>query len=265
MRTFSIVAAGLVFVVSLVVWAWLSGMGAGIGVTPPSATPQLIAYALPATGVGAGASLSLLVLMIGFGVFKPAPAPATNETGDPPAEEKAGETIGDVRPRLRPQADRAALLLGVAIAGIVILLLVTAVMGRINPISAALIIICGTLALFAGMHVVEGLARGETIEVNSHWGGLGGSMGGWRLSPLATMLIVALILLGATLAASGAFSGADTNSAANQSSGNETRPAGNQQSLAPGNGVAGAPTANQQTAPANDAAAVTLNAIGNAL
>src|SRR5713226_8852458 len=40
------------------------------------------------------------------------------------------------------------------------------------------------------------LSRGETVSIESHWGGLGGGIGGWRLStPLIYLLGIVFILI----------------------------------------------------------------------
>lgn len=265
MRTFLIVASAAIFLLSLLCWGWLSGMGDGIGVSPPGLTAPLIAYVLPATGVGAGLSIGMLAFQFSRFSRQAEPAAPTAEAAE---GERAPEPARELSLPARPQADRAALLLGFSIGGLVILLLVAAIVREIEPASAAVIIICGTLTLFAGMHVVEGLARGDTIEVSSHWGGLGGAMGGWRLSPIATLLVVALILLGTTLAASGAFSGKGEDKASRPAA-NQQRPAADRPS--PANNRPGAtgnqrrPAASRPAATENDVAAPQAAAAGNAL
>jgi hypothetical protein len=44
------------------------------------------------------------------------------------------------------------------------------------------------------------MRQGEGIGLSSHWGGLGGGLGGWKLTPATSAMLLALILLGATLA-----------------------------------------------------------------
>jgi len=38
------------------------------------------------------------------------------------------------------------------------------------------------------------LVRGDGPQIESHWGGFGGGLGGWRLSPSAALLIITLVL-----------------------------------------------------------------------
>jgi hypothetical protein len=62
----------------------------------------------------------------------------------------------------------------------------------------------GVLVLFASVSLAfiiaaaQRLGRGEEFEVTSHWGGFGGGLGGWRISPplvlLATGLAIAAML-----------------------------------------------------------------------
>jgi hypothetical protein len=60
------------------------------------------------------------------------------------------------------------------------------------------------LIIFAGFSFVLFLLSMETegrLEINSHWGGLGGGLGGWRVSKSLTYLIVTASLV--TLLATG--------------------------------------------------------------
>jgi hypothetical protein len=40
------------------------------------------------------------------------------------------------------------------------------------------------------------LVKGYSPQLDSHWGGFGGGLGGWRLSPAAALLLVTLVLSG---------------------------------------------------------------------
>ena len=170
----------------------------------------------------------------------------------------------DPRPASNPIL--LAILVAVVLSGALLILGVA--QGQIRALPAALVLILGTLTLFAGQQAVVALARGETIEISSHWGGLGGGLGGWRVSPVATLLLLALILLGATLASSaidrGAGNGsADNPSIANQTNANREAPDGN----AAGANEAGANESGASQAGANaaDANAADANAAdGNA-
>jgi hypothetical protein len=64
---------------------------------------------------------------------------------------------------------------------------------------SALVILIGSGALVAAAQAVAQLERGETIELTTHWGGLGGGIGGWRLSPVTALIIIALALTGSAV------------------------------------------------------------------
>lgn len=50
--------------------------------------------------------------------------------------------------------------------------------------------------LFYALFLVQLLLRGDAPQIESHWGGFGGGLGGWRLSPSAAFLLAALVLSG---------------------------------------------------------------------
>lgn len=198
MRITGIIASGALLVLSLLGWAWLSGVAAPLGLPPAGWNAATLGYALPATGAAAGLSAATLILLFRRRGTLSSEAGGAGTAGEWTANQPTAEDEARAR---QSRSDRAALLLGLALAGIVILLLAAAARGEIKPVSAALVLICGTLALLAGSYVLEGLARGDKIEVSSHWGGLGGSLGGWGLSPITALLLLALVFLGATILA----------------------------------------------------------------
>jgi hypothetical protein len=70
--------------------------------------------------------------------------------------------------------------------------------GLIKPDRGALGLALALLMLLFGVVALSALQRGETVEVEGHWGGLGGALGGWRLSPSAVLILfVALFAVGA--------------------------------------------------------------------
>jgi hypothetical protein len=99
--------------------------------------------------------------------------------------------------------------LGIAIAGG--LLLAGVLTDDAKPVPAALILLLGAGALFTIIAAAERLIAGSEVEVSSHWGGLGGSLGGWRISQTAILLLLALILVSATVMAGNALTAAETN------------------------------------------------------
>jgi hypothetical protein len=62
--------------------------------------------------------------------------------------------------------------------------------GQISLPRALLLAAFAGIAILATTMLIE-LLRDEPLELESSWGGLGGSLGGWRLSPSAVLLIVA--------------------------------------------------------------------------
>ena len=62
---------------------------------------------------------------------------------------------------------------------------------------------CGVLALVA---TLARLKLGETLQVESHWGGIGGGfgggLGGWRITPVTALCGLTALLLGGAVAAS---------------------------------------------------------------
>jgi hypothetical protein len=102
--------------------------------------------------------------------------PLAGDTSAQPADSPAAPTAPGAR-RAAANPDSAAQARRAANADLVF-------MGGI-----ALLGVC-TLA-FAGLFVRE-TWRGHSAEVESHWGGFGGGLGGWRVSPSLTYLVCAL-------------------------------------------------------------------------
>ncbi|MFO1081633.1 MAG: hypothetical protein U1E23_13520 [Reyranellaceae bacterium] len=76
-------------------------------------------------------------------------------------------------------------------------LMAVAATGSVSFVSATLILLFGSVALVAGANVVALIRSGETIELQSNWGGLGGGLGGWRLSRVTALLLLGLLFTGA--------------------------------------------------------------------
>ena len=64
--------------------------------------------------------------------------------------------------------------------------------GEMSFTHAALLIVAGSIALVAAAHAIRLLGQGETIELQSQWGGLGGGLGGWRITPVTSLVLLAL-------------------------------------------------------------------------
>lgn len=87
----------------------------------------------------------------------------------------------------------------VAVVCLAIIGLVGAFARQIDFVQAMLIVLLGSAALVAMVQAIDRLQRGESIELQSHWGGLGGALGGWRLSPVTSLLVLALVLAGGAI------------------------------------------------------------------
>lgn len=138
-------------------------------------------FLMPLLGVAAG--WGAMRLWRGF----TAPPPATDAESDRPP----------------PLPDSLFAILAVPVAALAVLVLVAVDAGAIEVLQAALLLVCGSLALTAGAYALAALREGDAVELSSHWGGLGGGLGGWRLSPVATMLLLTLIFLGTAVAVGG--------------------------------------------------------------
>jgi hypothetical protein len=86
--------------------------------------------------------------------------------------------------------------------------------GQSKLTAAAIAILSGGVALVllvAALRIIDTairlFARGERIEVQSQWGGLGGGLGGWQLSRLASLVLLAALLIVASLGALGLLRG----------------------------------------------------------
>lgn len=86
-----------------------------------------------------------------------------------------------------------------AIAAIAVLVLFGGIAGQIDFVRGAMLIIVGVATLLVLRQLVERMKAGESVEVQSHWGGLGGGLGGWRMSPAMVLLIVGIVLFGGAL------------------------------------------------------------------
>jgi hypothetical protein len=64
--------------------------------------------------------------------------------------------------------------------------------GEISVVHATLLIVLGGVAIAAFARIIEMLGHGDAIELQSHWGGLGNGLGGWRLSPVTSLILLAL-------------------------------------------------------------------------
>jgi hypothetical protein len=66
-----------------------------------------------------------------------------------------------------------------------------------GPAAAAFVLLA--LALLAGGHCFYMMANGAQIGFESHWGGLGGGSGGWRIFPATALATLSLAFAGGAL------------------------------------------------------------------
>jgi hypothetical protein len=62
--------------------------------------------------------------------------------------------------------------------------------GGLRPSEAAVLIVLAGLTLASFVLFVMYLSAGVLISIESHWGGLGGGLGGWRISSTLAMLLI---------------------------------------------------------------------------
>lgn len=112
----------------------------------------------------------------------------------------------EVPPHLRRSAGSARLtqiatpLAAIAIFGAILLLREPTIAVARDRAVAALIVLLGAAALIALIALLAELASGRGLEVESHWGGLGGSLGGWSISAPVVALLIVLACLGGMVA-----------------------------------------------------------------
>ena len=71
-----------------------------------------------------------------------------------------------------------------------VLLAVAVWKGGLRPSDAVVLIVLAGIASASFVLLVMYLSRGAHIAVESHWGGLGGGLGGWRISGALAILLI---------------------------------------------------------------------------
>ncbi|MEE4455215.1 hypothetical protein [Novosphingobium resinovorum] len=91
------------------------------------------------------------------------------------------------------------LIVGLAILSLIILVSIAIQAGKLpwDVLLSALLLI---FAAAASAHALDAIERGSSLGFESHWGGLGGGSGGWRLSPATGAALLALSFTGAAIA-----------------------------------------------------------------
>lgn len=81
------------------------------------------------------------------------------------------------------------------------LVMALAALGGVSSLQALLVIVLGSAALVAAANALVRFREGEMVELQSNWGGLGGGFGGWRLSSVTSLSVLALIFAGSATVA----------------------------------------------------------------
>jgi uncharacterized membrane protein len=66
--------------------------------------------------------------------------------------------------------------------------------------AGSIIFLLGAAGLIALLALIAELASGKGVDVESHWGGLGGALGGWSISSPVVMVLLLLASLGGMVA-----------------------------------------------------------------
>ncbi|WP_416896262.1 MAG: hypothetical protein ACMVY4_12010 [Minwuia sp.] len=85
-------------------------------------------------------------------------------------------------------------------AAYVLLIFIALVLDKLSGASSAVALLLGGLALGSFWVFVWLLLRGEPVGIESHWGGIGGGVGGWRVTAPLVFLLLTLFFGGATAA-----------------------------------------------------------------
>ncbi len=164
----------------------LAGPGARVGAQLPLPGYGVIGLG-PAGLLAAGLLVGGVIGAVLFGAASPRSGGSLEGPPPPPGPALSARGLG-------------------AISASVILALITlcdsAVRANaLEPLSAGLVLVFGALALVAFVAAVDLVQRGQGVEFESRWGGLGGGLGGWRLSPVAVLIAIGLLFAIAAAAA----------------------------------------------------------------
>jgi hypothetical protein len=99
--------------------------------------------------------------------------------------------------RFGPVAGAAAGLVLLVVNGLIVF---GAVSGALDILMAALLALFVSLTIAFVFEAVRSLEQGDGFAIDSHWGGLGGGLGGWQVSRPLMFLISALVCAGLTFA-----------------------------------------------------------------
>jgi len=108
----------------------------------------------------------------------------------------------------------------------------------VNPVEAVAMILFGTLMLYFTLYTVTMILGGGSLSMESHWGGLGGGMGGWRMSRTMVFLLLSLFFGGLTVGVVLNAEYAKSNRSSAETSGPETPTTADEQSTRKTGGTA---------------------------
>lgn len=93
-----------------------------------------------------------------------------------------------------------ALLFCIVLIGVVVLLLSAIQAGEMKALKAALFLVFSGLTLLIAYYALEAIRLGDGLAFDTHWGGLGGGLGGFRVSSAAGLTLLMLVLVAVTAA-----------------------------------------------------------------
>jgi hypothetical protein len=88
---------------------------------------------------------------------------------------------------------------GVASMAMIALVMLGAAMHQIGVRTGVALLLSLTVIdalITCGRQLLAMMERGDPVELGSHWGGLGGGLGGWRVSSAGCLLLLTLVLAG---------------------------------------------------------------------
>ncbi len=97
---------------------------------------------------------------------------------------------------LRGDIDDELIVFAIGAVALALLLGMAAAAGAVRPLTAALAFVLGGVTWLVALRTLRMLVRDEGVRFESHWGGLGGGMGGWRLSTGAVLAVLLSAMVG---------------------------------------------------------------------
>jgi hypothetical protein len=76
---------------------------------------------------------------------------------------------------------------------LIVVLILSVYTDELSFLQAVIVYLFGFLAIFCARRFFTAVNAGDTLGIETHWGGLGGNMGGWNISKSVTYLLAAVI------------------------------------------------------------------------